>query len=44
MAKLKDKADEIQRKVEVLNYPVAVIVYCNAGGGVVGYKIYREEK
>ena len=42
MARLKDKAEEIDEKIRNLNYPVIIIIYANAGGGIVGYKIYQQ--
>jgi hypothetical protein len=40
--KLPDKADEIQKKIELLPYPAVVIIRTN-NGGVVSYEILRKE-
>ncbi len=42
--KLPEKAEEINKKIECLNYPVVVVIYTNAGGGIVHYEILRKVK
>lgn len=44
MAKLKEKAEEIAKVIEAKNYPVMVVIYTNAGGGILSYEIYRKDK
>lgn len=41
--KLPDKAEEIQKKIEVLNYPAVIIIRTN-NGGIVSYEILKSEK
>ena len=41
--RLKDKAEEIDKKIKDIEHPVMIVVYANSGG-IVGYKIYQEIK